>query len=90
MFISLDWISDYVDLSGLDINTVASRLTLATAEVEGVETLHRFVKGVLVGQIVEAQVVKDEPEHKLTKIVVDCGSQKFNSVCGAPNCVLGM
>lgn len=90
MFISLDWISDYVDLSGLDINTVASRLTLATAEVEGVETLHRFVKGVLVGQIVEAEVVKDEPEHKLTKIVVDCGSQKFNSVCGAPNCRLGL
>ena len=90
MFISLDWISDYVDLSGLDINTVASRMTLATAEVEGVETLHRFVKGVLVGQIVEAEVVKDEPEHKLTKIVVDCGGQKFNSVCGAPNCVLGM
>ncbi len=90
MYISLDWISDYVDLSGLDINTVASRLTLATAEVEGVETLHRYVKGVLVGQIIEAEVIKNEPEHKLTRVVVDCGTQKFNSVCGAPNCVLGM
>lgn len=90
MYISLDWISDYVDLSGLDINSVASRLTLATAEVEGVETLVRNVKGVLVGQIIEAEVVKNEPEHKLTRVVVDCGIKKYHSVCGAPNCVLGM
>ena len=33
MYISLDWISDYVDLTGLDVPAITNRLTLATAEV---------------------------------------------------------
>lgn len=91
MFISLDWISDYVDLTGLDINKIVSRLTLGTAEVEGVETLERKVKGVLVGEIVEAEPLPPKEDgHWLTRVVVDCGSNRYKSVCGAPNCRLGM
>jgi len=46
MKISLDWISDFVDLSGIDPATIADRLTLCTAEVEGCEEIHRSVEGV--------------------------------------------
>ena len=44
MKISLDWISQYVDFSDVSPETVANRLTMATAEVEDVETLVRAVR----------------------------------------------
>ena len=34
MFLSMNWISDYVDLSGLDKRELISRFSLSTAEVE--------------------------------------------------------
>ena len=55
MFISLDWISDFVDISDVDPKVVADKLTMATAEVEGVSTITRYVDGVLVGEIVSAE-----------------------------------
>jgi hypothetical protein len=49
--ISLDWISDFVDLSGIAPETIADRLTLCTAEVEGFEKLQRVVEGVMIGEV---------------------------------------
>ena len=34
MLISMNWINDFVDLSGLDIDELIHRFTLSTAEVE--------------------------------------------------------
>ena len=55
MFISLDWISDFVDISDVDPKVVADKLTMATAEVEGLTAITRYVDGVLVGEIVSAE-----------------------------------
>ena len=88
MFISLDWISDFVDLSGHDPAVIADRLTMATAEVEGFETIHRFVNGPLVGKIIEAEKITSG-EKTLTHCVVDCGNRTYPTVCGAPNAALG-
>mgnify|MGYP001780784508 CR=1 FL=1 len=38
MFVSMNWIQDYVDLSGLDIESLIKRFTLSTAEVEDIIT----------------------------------------------------
>ncbi len=57
MKISLDWISDFVDLSGIRAETIADRLTLATAEVEGFEILRRSVAGVVIGEVVEVHPI---------------------------------
>ncbi len=86
MYISLDWISDYVDLAGLSVETVVSRLTLGTAEVEGIKTVQRYVNGVVIGQIVAVEKLTD----KLTFCEVDCGDKKHTTVCGAPNARLGL
>jgi len=86
MYISLDWISDYVDLTGLDVPTITNRLTLATAEVEGTKVIRRFVKGVLVGEIKTAEKLTD----KLTFCQVDCGTKTYTTVCGAPNVRVGL
>lgn len=90
MFISLDWISDFVDISDLDPKVVADRLTMATAEVEGISTVTRFVDGVLVGQIVSATPFQT-PEGKTRNLcVVSCGEKTYQTVCGAPNARVGL
>jgi len=86
MYISLDWISDYVDLTGLDIDTITNRLTLATAEVEGTKTIRRFVKNVLIGEIKSVEKLTD----KLTFCQVNCGKKTYTTVCGAPNVRVGL
>ncbi|MDR2761914.1 MAG: phenylalanine--tRNA ligase subunit beta [Planctomycetaceae bacterium] len=86
MNISLDWISDYVDLSGLDIDLIVNRLTLATAEVEGVKLIRRNVGGVLVGEI--TSVERLDASHNFCN--VNCGSKNFSTVCGASNVRVGL
>lgn len=86
MKISLDWISDFVDLADLAPERIADQLTIATAEVEGFETLQRFVAGVLVGEVTALEPLTD----KLHAATVDCGTRKYATVCGAPNIRVGM
>ena len=86
MKISLDWIAQYVDISDVSPETVADRLTMATAEVEGLETLVRALDGVLIGRIVSVEPL-DGPQ---TFVHVQCGAAQFTTVCGAPNVRVGM
>ncbi|MDR1483903.1 MAG: phenylalanine--tRNA ligase subunit beta [Planctomycetaceae bacterium] len=86
MNISLDWISDYVDLSGFDIDFVVSRLTLATAEVEGVRRVRRSVDGVLVGEVMAVERL--DANHIFCN--VNCGGKNYDTVCGAPNVKVGL
>lgn len=95
MKISLDWISDFVDLDGLEPAEIADRLTLATAEVEGFEVLRRAVDGVVIGEVIAVRPVETtsaasaEPA-KLHRATVDCGTRRYETVCGAPNLRVGM
>jgi len=84
--ISLDWISDFVDLSGLDPATIADRLTLCTAEVEGFEVLRRCVEGVVIGEVTAVEPLAGN----LRLATVDAGSRPYATVCGAPNLRVGM
>ncbi len=91
MKISLDWISDFVDLSGIAPETIADRLTLSTAEVEGFEVLERFVEGVVIGEVLSAEpVAAAGGEAGLHLATVDCGGRRYATVCGAPNLRVGM
>jgi len=92
--ISLDWISDFVDLSDLTPEVIADRLTLATAEVEGFEVLSRSVAGVLVGKVQSVESIVTDAEaaegKSLAVVEVDCGAETYQTVCGAPNVRTGM
>jgi len=93
--ISLDWISDFVDLSGIEPEAIADRLTLATAEVEGFEVRNRAVDGVVVGEVVSVEPIAApsgaEPDApQLCLATVDCGKDRRVTVCGAPNVRAGM
>lgn len=83
MKISLNWISDYVNLDGINPKELALKLTMSTAEVEEVIEMGKDVKDVVVGKIVK---VEPHPSSQKLKIVrVDTGSETVQSVCGAPN-----
>ncbi len=90
MFLSMNWISDFVDLSGLDKKELISRFSLSTAEVEN----EIFFKGEDLSGVVVAEIKSVEPHpesHKLHLLKVDAGDGKLTDVvCGAPNVRVGM
>ncbi|MBQ4067491.1 MAG: phenylalanine--tRNA ligase subunit beta [Clostridia bacterium] len=90
MFISMNWIGDYVDFSGLDKLELINKFSLSTAEVEN----DIFFKGSDISGIVCAQIVsvEDHPESKkLHLLKVDIGEgEPVDVVCGAPNVRVGM
>ncbi len=91
MKISLDWLSDFVELDDLAPREIAERLTLSTAEVEGFEVLRRHVAGVLVGEVVALEPLPaGHTAARLHVAEVDCGGRRFTTVCGAPNVRVGM
>jgi phenylalanyl-tRNA synthetase beta chain len=91
MYLSFDWLSQYVDLSGIEPEQMALDLTMATAEVEGVEILSRSLAGVVAGSVVAVDPIEtDDPAKTLASVTVDTGSGTFETVCGAPNVRVGM
>lgn len=90
MYISMNWIRDFVDLNGLDLLKLIHQFSLSTAEVEN----EIFYKGSDLRGVVVAEIksVEDHPSSKkLHLLKVDIGeSALVDVVCGAPNVRLGM
>ncbi len=88
MLLSMNWISDFVDLSGLDKKALIRNFTLSTAEVEDIIVKGENVSGVVVAKILS---VENHPESKkLHLLKVDKGDEVVDIVCGAPNVREGM
>ena len=88
MFVSINWIKDYVDLDGLDVKKLINTFTLSTAEVEEIYVKGEEIQNVVVGQIL---TIENHPDSKkLHLLTVDTGSKVCNIVCGAPNVRVGM
>ena len=83
MFVSINWIKEYVDLSGLDIKKLINSFTLATAEVEDIIVKGEDLRDVVVGEILS---IENHPNSKkLHLLKVDGGDRIYDVVCGAPN-----
>ena len=88
MLVSMNWIRDFVDLDGLDIDALIHRFTLSTAEVEEVFHYGRETSNVVIAQILS---IENHPNSKkLHLLKVDAGDQVYDCVCGAPNVREGM
>ena len=83
MFISMNWISDFVDLSGVDIKALINRFTLSTAEVEDTYEFGKDTSNVVVGKIMSVEAHPNSKKLHLLK--VDNGTAVVDVVCGAPN-----
>lgn len=90
MFLSMNWISDFVDFTGLDKIELIHKFSLSTAEVEN----EIFYKGSDLSGVVVAEIksIEDHPESKkLHLLKVDAGEDELTDVvCGAPNVRVGM
>lgn len=90
MFLSMNWISDFVDFSGLDKVELIHQFSLSTAEVEN----EIFFKGSDLSGVVVAEIksVENHPDSKkLHLLKVDAGEDELTDVvCGAPNVRVGM
>ncbi len=88
MLLSMNWIGDFVDLSGLDKKALIRNFTLSTAEVEDIIEKGADTYGVVVAKILS---VENHPtSKKLHLLKVDKGDEVVDIVCGAPNVREGM
>ncbi|MFZ4632046.1 MAG: phenylalanine--tRNA ligase subunit beta [Patescibacteria group bacterium] len=88
MYISLNWLKDFVKIPAkIDAAEISRELTNHTVEVEGfVNQAEQFDK-VVVGRVLE---VKKHPNaDRLRLALVDVKTKKLNIVCGAPNLAEG-
>ncbi|NLA77259.1 MAG: phenylalanine--tRNA ligase subunit beta, partial [Clostridiales bacterium] len=87
MFVSMNWIRDYVNLDGLDLKKLINSFTLATAEVEDIFEKGADIKDVVIGEI---KTLENHPDSKnLHLLTIVIGDRTVNCVCGAPNVQLG-
>jgi len=88
MKVSIKWLSQYVDISGLSPEVIADRLTFAGVEVE---SIHHLASGtnLVIGHVLKAAKMP-ESDH-LSVLSVDEGPKYgiVQIVCGAPNVAAG-
>jgi len=89
MIISLNWIKEYVNLDGIEVDELVKRFGLSTAEIEGVEHRGDDIENVVVAEILS---VENHPESKKLHIlkVNDGSGEPVQVVCGAPNVRVGL
>ena len=88
MILSLNWLKELVDIDGISTEEIVKRITLSTAEVEGVENKGDDMEDVVVAKVVTCEKV--EGTH-LNLLSVDDGSGELLQIAtGAPNVYAGM
>lgn len=84
MYISLNWVKDFVDLNGIDVvNLIKNQFTLSCAEVEEIKEKGKDINGVITAKIVKIQ--NHPNSKKLHLLKVYNGETELDIVCGAPN-----
>ncbi len=87
MKISLQWLSEWVDVSS-DVKSLAHALTMAGLEIEGVLSAAPAMSGIVVAEVLETN--KHPDAEKLSVCRVNDGKQELQIVCGAANVRAGI
>jgi len=88
MYISMNWIKDFVNLDGIETEELIKKFNLTTAEIEGYEVKGSDTTGVIFARIEE---VENHPNSDHLHILkVNTGTELLQIVCGAPNVRTGM
>ena len=83
MLISLNWLKQYIDLDGIEINEMENALTMISQEVEKIDIVGGNLDKVVVAHLEE---VKKHPNaDSLTLCKVNNGKEILQIVCGATN-----
>ena len=84
--VSLNWVGDYIDIKDQDVHELATKITKAGINIEGVYTHH--MDNLVIGQIENVEEHPDSDHLHVCK--VNIGSDTLQIVCGAPNVREGM
>ena len=83
MKISLNWLKDYIDLTGISTEDIVSHLTMSGLEVEDVIDQNKIYQNFVVGLVQEKQ--KHPNADKLSICKVFDGKTELQVICGASN-----
>ena len=87
MKVSLNWLKEYVDLSGIPVSEIIHNLTMSGLEVEEAINQNEIYKNFVVGFVKEK--IKHPNADKLSVCKVSNGTEEMQVVCGAPNVEAG-
>lgn len=88
MKVSYNWLSEYVDLTGITPHELAEKLTRSGVEVDAVESRNTGVSKVVVGYVKERS--KHPDADRLSVCIVEAGQEEdLQIVCGAQNVAQG-
>lgn len=88
MNISLNWIRDFVDLPKLSPQEIGWKLTVHTAEVEGVVDQGKQLENMVIGQVLS--LAKHPGADRLNLVQTNIGKETVQIVCGGTNLYEGM
>jgi phenylalanyl-tRNA synthetase beta chain len=83
MWLSHKILSEIVDMSGITPEEIGARLTMSTAEIEGIEHSFGHLRTIITAKVVKKQ--QHPNADKLTLVDLDTGNGQTRVVCGAPN-----
>lgn len=87
MYISLDWLKDFIDIENIKPEDVATALTLKSAEVEATEYSGKHLEQVKLARI---DKIEDHPNSDhLHLVTIFDGESTPTIVCGAQNIAVG-
>ncbi|WP_208592297.1 phenylalanine--tRNA ligase subunit beta [Gracilibacillus suaedae] len=87
MFVSLNWLKNYVDIDQLSPEDLAELITKSGIEVEGLERFASPANNVVVGYVESCE--KHPNADKLNLCQVNVGEETLQIICGAPNIAQG-
>ncbi|MDG0808729.1 phenylalanine--tRNA ligase subunit beta [Cohnella rhizosphaerae] len=88
MNVSYQWLSEYIDLGGIEPQELAELLTRGGIEIDGVVSRNAGVTNTVVGYVLEKE--KHPDADKLNVCKIDAGTgETLQIVCGAPNVAAG-
>ncbi len=90
MTVSLNWLKQYIDteLSPEEIADILTSLGLEVEGMEEVESVKGGLKGVVIGEVLEAKKHPNADRLSLTKVNIG-RDEPLQIVCGAPNVAAG-
>lgn len=83
MKISLEWLNEFVDITGLTTEQIVHELTMSGLEVEDIETIGAKFTNIITAQI--KKISQHPNADKLHLVDVDLGTTVKTVVCGAQN-----
>ncbi len=89
MYISLNWLKDFVDIKEKDPQKLSDLFTQKTAEVEGFKDQSEQFDKMVVGQVIQVEQHPNADKLKITKTSIG-EKEDLNIICGGENLKEGM